>query len=311
MKKTMNVAAALTAVVVSVVTSTSMTAARAEDSAASTSAALPPAAAAASSTASLDAAKADVNKRPWHAEVYNSTWIPKQNLNNLSGTSTTINFVGLKSTVGEGKTLGVRQLFNAGYPTQGNTTDWHMSSTYIHYTDTKLAPKALAARDIGLTSTTRLYLPTGESDRFLTHINGKVRQYGILSKSIGKVDLSYVAIGDLYSNTQDSYIKAGKETANTQLWIDNYIEVGYNFTSKLSVAQDIGLENTWKRQLSTGPSPMENSFNLSTGVAYQPIPELTLAFTVSDDHIVSAPTQEFAPYRDDEITGILEITATL
>lgn len=284
------------------------TGAYAQSSSTATSA-MPAAAAApapATSTASLDEAKKDVAARPWKVELYHSTETPMTNLTYNKGVSKTSNYVGFKSKVFGDKSAGIRQIFTANYMSNDQKSDVKVGNTYLHFTDPKLFTLNNGIEGTGVV---RLYLPTGETARFISKDNGSVRLYLIGAKSFGKVDLDVTLLGQAWANTQDGFTAGGKFVSNTDYYLYPSFNAGYNFTDTLSVAQSLGTENLWYRaQVPT------RSFNSTTTVAWKAMKELTLTANLSNDVVYEGNDLQdrgYVPFRDDENTVIIEAIVNL
>ncbi len=264
-----------------------------------------PAAASAAATSSTSlSGTAPAATRPWKVELYHSTETAVTSVTKKEGISTTVNYVGFKSKVLNGKSLGIRQLFMADYMSDDNKSDVRMGNTYIHLTDPKLFAMANGIEGTGIV---RLYLPTGEDNRFVNKQNGALRLYLITAKSMGKWDFDMTLIGQAYSNSQDTFVdRTGATKSNAEYYGYPSLNAGYNISDTLSLGQSFGVENIWYRT----KAPIR-SFNSTTTVSWKAMPQLTLNGNLSNDINVANPKQDFAMGREEEMSLLFEAAVAL
>lgn len=239
-------------------------------------------------------------QRNLKAELLNKNIIAKQAIQNGDGTTIHENYAGLKYNLGEGKSIGLRQLF-IGTSAGNKETTWAMDNTYLHYTDGKLA--TLPA-DVNLSLNARVYLPTGEKARNVTKENGRLRAHFIAGKSVGKFDFAANLLNQYYSQSQDTFVNAKGEVEGNQEWyISPYAEAVYNVSEKVTVYAYAGTEhqlfrnNTSKQNITMGP-----------GVTWAPISQLTVDFSIDNSY---GHTTGGTALKDEDLSAVLVLSASI
>jgi hypothetical protein len=261
-----------------------------------------------SSTTSLPAAAAPAKPRPFKFTAYTRTDVRKANLSNRKGAVNSLNFLQAGYSVAEGKSVAVRQEFSYTFPkatTNGKAT---MRDTFVAFTDGKLAK---FAGDGNVTGMMRVYLPTGETSRFITKQNGALMGLLVSSKPLGKFDVGYSVAGIYFNQSQNTYVSpAGQVSPNADFELDHWASVSYNFSPKLSLNQDIGTDNLWSRP---GPNGVVRSHYLSleTTLSYQAMKQLSVSGSVGNSTNIFDSPNAFSLYRDDETTYRLALTASM
>jgi hypothetical protein len=267
-----------------------------------------PAPAEGSSTTSLPAAAAPAKPRPIKFTAYTRTDVRKANLSNRTGAVNSLNFLQAGYSVAEGKSVAVRQEFSYTFPkatTNGKAT---MRDTFVAFTDGKLAK---FPGDVNLTGMMRVYLPTGETSRFITKQNGALMGILVSSKPLGKFDIGYGIAGIYFNQSQNTYVSpAGTVAPNADFEFDHWASLSYNFSPKLTLNQDVGTDNLWSRP---GPNGVVRSHYLSleTTLSYQAMKQLSISGSVGNSTNIFDSPKPFALYRDDETTYRLALTASM
>lgn len=269
-----------------------------------------------SSTTNLPAAADQAKKRTVKGEFYNFTTISASDFKDKSGAPESANYVGVKKVLSAGQSVSVRQPFSYAFPKTGQKGVAKVKDMYVSYTNSKVA--TFGKNDAGnITGIGRIYLPTGETSRFENKANGSLFTWWITTYSIGKVDLALHAYGSWVNNTQNTYLKENADThamepsANLDYTYTPFAEVDWNISDKLVFSQSVGTDNAIYRPLASGKVKEVHNFSAMTAVTYSPIPEIGLTVGISDDISIKAPKHPFKLLRDDEITYLFLMTASI
>jgi hypothetical protein len=275
---------------------------------ATTPAAAPAGNSAGNSTASLPAAIPE-KKRAIRGEFYSLSSIPKSSLNNASGAPSSSNFLGIKYAFQGGRSISIRQPFTYSFPKVGAQGQAKVSDLYLNFAQSGLAS---FAGDGSITGSIRVYLPTGESSRFITKTNGSLMGWFIASKPFGKIDVSYHVLPSWFNQTQNSYVTSkGDLKANKDFAINHFVDVSYSLSEKLSISQSIGTDNAWYKGIPETGVTREHSLSMMTSLSFAPVPQLTILTGLSNDIDIYEPKQSFELMRDDELTAMLLISASI
>lgn len=214
--------------------------------------------------------------------------------------------MGVSYSLGEGKSIGVRQLFKHKMPLPGevdptkNAASLNLEDTYLHGSIGKIAS---FAGDGALSIKGRLYLPTGESSRMTHKRQGAVRMYLIADKPMGKVDLSYVFMPQYNNHTQDRL--DGDALMNASLV--QYIDVAYNFSDKLTLSQSVGTTSQWAYNI----GQKAEEFNLATTLRFAPIPQFAISTSLWNDINIYDSKEAFSLGRPKEVSYVLSLEASI
>jgi hypothetical protein len=269
-----------------------------------------------SSTTSLPAAADQAKKRTVKGEFYNFTTISASDFKDKSGAPESANYLGVKKVLSASQSVSVRQPFSYAFPKTGQKGVAKVKDLYVSYTNSKVA--TFGQNDAGnVTGIGRVYLPTGEASRFENKTNGSLFTWWITTYSIGKVDLALHAYGSWVNNTQNTYLKENADThamepsANLDYTYTPFAEVDWNISDKLVFSQSVGTDNAIYRPLASGKVREIHNFSAMTAVTYSPIPAIGLTVGISDDISIKAPKHPFKLLRDDEITYLFLMTASI
>lgn len=242
---------------------------------------------------------APASERTIKGEAYTKTVM--ENLSTGDKSSSNEAYIGINKKLENGNKIGVRQVFTLAIPETGDQNDVKMGNTYVYLS----SPNIVKFNDnLSLSTTNRLYAPTGESMRFNTKQVGSVRNYLNLVQKLGKVELSANLLSQWYANTRDTDM-AGK--ANNEFYIVPYAEAGYSLTDALTVTTGFALENFYKRQ---GPSA--HVLDAYVGVGWQALSELSVSLTAeTDTATINNPNGSPQIGRASESMAILELALTI
>ena len=255
----------------------------------------------ASSSARLDDMMSGFKKLPLSFIFYSRTDVKRALIADSTGSPTSFNFVGAGYNLSDTKSLIVRQEFNYDYPKLGAAGKPKTRDLYFGFNNTTLAT---FMGDGSVSSSSRVYLPTGEDSRYLTKQNGQIVEWLTASKPLGRFNLDVHLIGTYANQTQDSYVDTTSDKPKTTATLDYEVEqfsiLTYNFSDRFAVYQVLGLDSLVMRPL-PGDRALRSHFTESeTGGTFKP--NKTLSLTVS--YFNYAPTNNadggFALYRDSD-----------
>lgn len=183
------------------------------------------------------------------------------------------------------------------------SNDGHVVDPFIAYTDSKFA--TLPGNWV-VTVQPRIYLPIGESSRFVTKAQGAGSLWLLADKSVGKFDFEFAMMGQVYNNTQDySWApngSGGYKAVGNPDWTayPAYFEVAYNFTDKLSLIHDSSLLTQAYRGGPNTDYRRKNTFTNETIVSYKAIKQVNLMASISDDAVLE-PNNAVKMYQDNDV----------
>jgi hypothetical protein len=292
-------------------TSTSSTATEeaGEGASSSSSMSASPAGTEAVSTLNLKDEKGNASPRRLKGELYNETHFAKANFNNHEGVTTTKDFLGVYYKTADHESVSLRQTFSFASPKERETIHYTTGDIYGQYLNSKVAN---FLGDGTITTISRLYVPTGEASRFTTQRMGAARQYIIASKSVGKFDYNYLALGDYYNWTKDAYQSPtdGSWKQNDEWYAAHEFDVNYNVTKWFAIDQELGTETLRHRPLPGNPDYLEN-VNILTTLTFTITPDINIQTILEDDINIYNPTQGFKVWRDNELEAIMLFTARI
>lgn len=266
----------------------------------------------ATSTAGLAKAINEAKPRRIFAEFYTETFLDMANVKEGTGTPTLSSFGGMKYDFGNARSLSVRQNFtyksagSAGIDTRGGG-EFHVEDIALNYTDGKLAT---ILGDGAVIFIGRVYLPTGETSRFLTHNNGQARAYFIETKTLGKWELTLVQLARYFNWTQDSYFKDGKEAQNTEGSLSAEFDAFYNFNSVLSAGFIAGYDKVLKRPLANNDI-LDEDFYIQPTLQVVPTKGVTAQVYLYNEMNTRNPSHAFALLREEETQVWANLALTL
>ncbi len=260
------------------------------------------------STASLPTAIENASPRTVFGELYTETYYQMTDLENGSGSPQLDSYAGLKFDLGNGRSASVRQNFDyKGITATDGANNFHVQDIALNYADGKFAT---ILGDGSLTFIARVYLPTGENSRFLTGNAGAERLYLVGSKSYGKMDLSYVVMGQYTNTTKDSFFRNGAEVQNRYGYGVHEFDAFYNVTEKFAVGALVGQEFKFLRALG-GSRTFNSDIYIQPTLQYSPIKGLTFQAALYNEINTDQPTQDFALARDNEVSAFFNMSASL
>lgn len=265
-----------------------------------------PAAGTGTSTASLSDNAPKPKKRRIKGEIYNYNEFAASEANYGKGAPYATNFLGVKYALSDTQSIGLRQTFEFQWPKSYTQGQSKIEDMYINYTDAKLATFG----DVTLTGIFRVYLPTGETSRFVTGNRGTFFNWMILSYSLGKFDFNYHLLTYLYNQSKDEFDNDGTLTPNRAVRLVQFPEVNYNIADNLSFSVSSGTDNSWYKNNSTGRFRQHVLSTMAT-LTYAPISQLSLSTGFSNDTNIFNPKKDFAFFREEELTYFFLVTASL
>jgi hypothetical protein len=276
----------------------------ASSSSASASKATVAAPAQATSTATIAAPAAE---RKLHVEAYTKTRMMEDAIEKNDSSSHNESFLGLNYKLDNGNKVGVRQLFVLDVGANGDRSAPKMENTYVYLSQ----PDIVKLSDsLSISTTTRLYAPTGETARFYSKQVGALRNYLNLSQKLGKWELTANLLSQWYANTRDYTLKtnsSGGHDANNEFYIVPYAEASYSITEAISITPGVGLENVYKRA-----GNAEHILDMYTTLSWQAVKELSINLTYeSDSATTDNENGKMAFGRGSESYGLLELVANL
>jgi hypothetical protein len=266
---------------------------------------------AASSSTNLPAASDAAKKRFVKGEFSTYTTLGVSAYKDKSAAPESDNFIGLKLNVGEAQNVNLRQGFLYNYAFEDQPAKATVKDFMVGYTNANIAK--FGKDDAGsVTGIFRVYLPTGESSRFVTKTAGSLYTWWITSYSLGKVDLSAHFIGSWYNQTQDSYLDSkGNAKANNDLYYLPFVNMDWNISDKITFSQSFGSENMIYRPLPGKGVAGLHTYTAMTTMTVQPVSGVTVMFGVSNDINLEKQERAFQVMRDDELTYVLQLTASI
>ena len=232
-------------------------------------------------------------------EFYTETNEATTDIEAGKGTPKFNSYAGVKYDLGNARAFSVRQGFSYDSAGGGGTDTrslggLHINDTMLNYTDGKLA-SILGDGSVILIG--RVYLPTGETSRFVTHQQGKERLYLIETKSFGKVDLTLVQLGKAFNWTQDQYFAGGKTKSSPTAALTGEFDAFYNFTPVVSVGAIAGYDHGWFRP--GGYDTQTADVYIQPTVQVIPSKGVTAQVYLYNQVEIRNPTNKFAFMRDD------------
>ena len=246
-----------------------------------------------------------VKKRPFKVDFFTRTSISAVDLLNQQNSPGTSNYLQVKVPLSDTKSVSVRQEFTYKLPKQGLEGDTAkgkgtVNDVFLGYTDSKLATFMGDGQVIGLG---RVYLPTGESSRYVTKRKGMLLGELIASKPVSKFDLSYGVVGIYFNQSQNSIGEGEKLKALEDYELDHFVEASYNVTPKISIAQVIETDHVWNRSVdSLGGVTRDESFVSETYATLQAIQNLTFYLSVLNVIPLRNAERDFAMFRQEELS---------
>ena len=295
----------------STTTSTSTSASAASSSELTT---LPDGSGTGSSEARMGNVFSGFKKLPLSFIFYTRTDVKKSLISDSTGSPTSFNFVGTGYNLTESKSIIVRQEFNYDFPKLGVSGKGKLKDIFVGFNNTALAS---FAGDGTVSSSSRIYLPTGEDSRFVTKTNGQLVEWLTASKPLGKFDLGIHLIGSYLNQTQDYYdvpdAKTGtmKPTANLDFEVEQFTMLTYNFNEKFAVYQLAGLDSTWLKPLPGARALRAHFIETETGVMFKPTKVLTTALSFFNYAPTNNAEGGFAMYRDADSIYRFTLTAAI
>lgn len=264
------------------------------------------------STANLAKAIEAAAPRRWFGEFYSETYTSKTDFENGHGTPRLDSYAGVKYDFGNSRALSVRQNFDYTGALGSGAGDFHIQDLAINYTDGKLAT---FAGDGAIIFIGRLYLPTGENSRNITKREGAERAYFLAAKSFGKLDLTYVLMGQVANWTQDSYQSVdakGVVTDNQNKWLAmvNEVDVFYNITPKVAVGFLVG-DDYYRNRPVAGQYDVASDVYLQPTLQLTPFKDVVLQAAIYDNPNIYNPKVDFAFMRDEDLSVYFNLAATL
>jgi hypothetical protein len=248
------------------------------------------------STAGLAKAIQDAAPRKWFGEFYTETSENVTDTEHLRGTPKLSSYGGVKYDFGNARSMSVRQNFHYDSTDERGFGNFHVDDLAINYADGKLAT---FANDGTVILIGRIYLPTGETSRYISHQDGKARLYLFETKSFGKLDLTLVQLGQYFNWTQDSYFAGGEDNQSAVLAGTGEFDAFYNFTPAVSVGIAAGADAALLRPLA-GHSNRSDDVYIQPTLQIIPMKKVTAQIYLYNEIDTREPKHSFALLRDDD-----------
>lgn len=263
-----------------------------------------PAAAVGSSTSSLQSVATPEAKRTLSFKFYTRNDLSAASVKDSNPDASEAFRVSGTYSLSDAKSIGYVQQFSYQFakaaggdgPARGSGS--HVDDGWLNYTDGKIGS---LPGDWNLALNLRLYLPIGETSRFVTKRLAQEMAWVMADKSFGKLDLSYSIVGIHQTHTQDYSIRGGQMVANQDLEFDQSVSMEYHLLPYLSLIESIGTEHRWTRSIPGKAGERTNFFMNEAGISAKPVKNIQVQGTISTETRLEA-NKTLEVYRTDETT---------
>jgi len=271
-----------------------------------------PAAAEGSSTAVLTQTAPPPVKR-FTLTLMNQMQFNKQALNNSEMMPSGLNRFQVSYNLSDTKLLTFRADSPFSQTAKNQPTEYHINDPYIAYTDTKFA--TLPGNWV-VSIQPRVYLPLGETTRFVTKAAGSEALLILADKPYGKFNFEIIGFGQYVNNTQDYSFaydaKQGRYVSRGNRDWSAFVEgeVAYSLTEKVTLIHDAYLWTDAFRGGPDEPARRRNTLINETIVSYAPIKQVKIMASVENDAPIE-PEKDLALYQDSNVIYNLYLRLTL
>ena len=271
-----------------------------------------------STAATISTSIQPTNARRFKGEILNWTTMTVSDAKNGDGSASAYNYVGLKYTISETQSVAIRQPFtvdhdfekrdSSGSVVKESQTKAHVSDLYVNYAQKRIAT---FLDDGDVSGGFRVYAPTGEASR-LKDTMGAFNLRAIVSKPLSpKVTLTYNFFPTWYNQTKDSYITASGTEAATANWgLFHYAGMDWQFSKYVSFSQALGTSDAWYRPLN-GVAKQTHAAYIDSSLAISAIDNVDVSVGLSNEIDTHRPEKKFAPFRNDETTLYMVVSAVM
>jgi hypothetical protein len=259
------------------------------------------------SSASLPAAIKAAQPRKVFGELYTESYIKMTDLEHSEKGALLNSYGGVKFDLGNTNSIALRQYFDYQSAGGGADADIAVQDTVINFTRGELAKFSDGTT---LTLIARAYLPTGESSRAINQ-NGRERLYLIAAKSLGKFDLSYIVLGQLWQQSNQAQLnEKGEWAQNNIASLSNEFDAFYNINSKLALGMIVGMDNIAKGR-APGKSTSVDDVYFQPTIQVAPVKGLTIQALLYNELNIRSPEQEHRLFRGKETQFAFNVAASL
>jgi len=194
-------------------------------------------------------------------------------------------------------TLSYTQEFQNYYARSGADARWQMNDGRLQLLDSNIAT---LPGDVTIDGFIRVYIPTGESTRFITKRHTAL--YGNLNanKSFGQLDLSYSFLTYYVVNSQDYFLTpTGAPKANVDYILEHYLSSSYRIAPQLSASAQVGIIDITYRGIPVKGVERATSLYSEAGVTYRPVKNISIGASVFNDAAFQ-PNNDFKFFADNE-----------
>lgn len=257
---------------------------------------LAPAPAEASNTASLQTT-AQTKKNPVSFGFLTFHDLGKGSLQDKDPSAYGIWRPSVRYAINERFVLSYTHEFQNFYATEKAPARWQVNDGRIQLLDSNIAT---LPGDVTIDGFIRVYVPTGETTRFLTKRYTGVYGNVNANKSFGKLGLSYSFLAMYYVNSQDYYLNAKNEPkANIDYILEHYIGTTYQISPKLSASAQMGIVDITYRGIPVKGVARATSLYSEAGVSFKPIKNVSIGASIFNDAAFE-PNNDFKYFADNE-----------
>lgn len=258
------------------------------------------------STASLPAA-VQAKKSNFGGEFYSETSIPMADFERGRGKAVLNSYGGLRYDLGNTNAIAVRQNFDFLSNSSSGGGNFKIQDTVVNFTRGKLAELKDGTT---LTLIARAYLPTGENSRNIGQ-HGQERLYLIASKSIGKLDLTFITMARAFQQSRSYNVNdEGKFAQTTKASLTNEFDAFFNITKQVALGMIVGMDNV-ARNRAPGLSTSHDDVYVQPTLQVAPLKGLTMQAYLYNELNIRAPSQEHRLFRGGETSVAFNVAAQL
>ena len=260
------------------------------------------------STASLKTNKKSFWKRTDFQLFSQSYFYQNDIANGYRPLASTYNYVGVQHEFMDNNYFSVRVQFSHYTSKFTDQTTVEMEDVYLSYWNARLAR---IGRDTRISSTIRLYLPTGEDSRFLDRRQGAIRGTLMVSHTFNNDwNGSYFVYGQYNRNSIETYEINDVTYSNIDTSVVQGATIEYDFTNDLSLSQMVGTTSNFA---DTGNrySTEEHEFNSITSLWYRINRKLSVSAAVHNDVALANERRPFKLGMNEDLSYVLTLAASL
>lgn len=222
--------------------------------------------------------------------------------------ASTYNYVGVQYEFMDNNYFSVRAPFSHYTSKFTDQTTVEMEDIYLSYWNARLAR---IGKDTRISSTIRLYLPTGEDSRFIDRRQGAVRGTLMASHTFNNDwNGSYFVYGQYNRNSIEKYEIDDITYSNIDTSVVQGATIEYDFTNDLSLSQMVGTTSNFA---DTGDrySREEHEFNSITSLWYRINRNFSVSGAVHNDVAIGDERRSFKLGMNEDLTYVLTLAASL